>query len=1229
MAYTKEQAIELAKQTGMSELSAYVFVTKYCMHDGDKYYEATMEDVSNRHIDEMIKFESKRVKDKPALHNLRRSYKMLYEHWLPAGRIMYALGNKFDERATLMNCYVLEITEDSFNGMTDVVNEMMKTFAHGGGLGFELKLRPRGAKVSNTNVPSGGNIQFMHVLSSVTNMIEQNGRKGALMLTMSINHPDVMEFISSKEDKSKITHANISIWVTSKFMDLVVDLDNNPDVTWDTSFTDDMGRTFTRQYKVKELWDLFIKMNHSGAEPALLFKDAIHTSPSSVFPESKAISTNPCIVGSTKVAVADGRGFVSIEELAETGEDVLVHAYDNDLNRNVVKLMRHPRITGHNEKIYRVKFDNGTHVDVTGNHELLLSEGGYIRADKMKTGESIHIVNIFNEGFGKQILNKPNKYGDYRWVKPFDKPIMQEHRMVWESINGDIPNGYVVHHIDGDRLNNKIENLQLMTISEHSSHHMTEHNPMHHLNDPKGYSENMSKIMSGEGNPSYKGITNKELFEVGVKLAKSLGRPFGYKEFARHCKENNISMNMWNDMRMKEFGSPKEFCDKCNIDADIGYTEEDINMNYQVVEQKFKMVKLGYNTRYAPNTQGGTSVEVERVCEMCENKFWIKSYYREQGVCGISCANKLRYKKGEWVRSDKHKKKLDDDRQQKRIDQVKVYTELKMINEMVTKKKWMIGCKEKGIPSRLGKNSPFKTFAELRETAGDFNHRVVSIEIIGEDVVYNGTVDDVHNFYTSLGDGACINNLNCGEMPLPRGGSCNLNSFDLSSFVEYPFTDRAKFDFNKFRAMISVATRFADNIIDINMDKHALDIQKQVAMQGRRIGVGVMGVADMLIKMGLVYGSKESIDFLSKVMEMLKRSTVMASIELAEVRGMFTLLATSNKEKFNEFINHKYFKDLNLPENYLKLMRKSGIRNNGFNTVAPTGSIALSSGISSGIEPAFRFSYERTTLGGKYIVYHKSAEEYNNIYGKDAHLKNKAFVDSSQIKPHDRVMMQACVQKYVSESISSTVNLPKTATEKDVEQIYIDAYKNGLKGITVYVDGSREGVLNEKKDNNTSDAKLMVIGHDQNKWYVTYTLNSEGLPNTLFVMSDAKESKKLTLEVMEEFGNVAIDFGMSTDELNEINKRYSKKPNSIKIVRSIRTLLNLDVPITDIVSTIDSLENVTIGSFVYQVKKLLASFIDGHETGESCPQCKDDGLDNKLVHDNGCTICKSCGYSRC
>lgn len=312
----------------------------------------------------------------------------------------------------------------------------------------------------------------------------------------------------------------------------------------------------------------------------------------------------------------------------------------------------------------------------------------------------------------------------------------------------------------------------------------------------------------------------------------------------------------------------------------------------------------------------------------------------------------------------------------------------------------------------------------------------------------------------------------CAEEPLPAGGSCLLGSMNLSEFVVEPFTDNAIFDIEKFKACVEDCILGLNEVLEEGLSLHPLKQQQQSVSQYRQIGLGVMGIADMLIKLNIRYGSEESINLCDKISKRMLNSAVKKSALLAKERGPY--------EKYNEeaIFKSPFFIN-NIDENVKELVKKYGLRNSQILTIPPTGSISTMLGISGGIEPMFNISYTRKTetLHSQdvyYKVYTPIVKEYMNL--KDITDENELpniFVTAMSLKPEERIAMQATWQKYIDVSISSTINLPYEATIEDVYKIYMSAWENKLKGITIYRDGcERSGVLlNDKKSNKEKKVK--------------------------------------------------------------------------------------------------------------------------------------------------------------
>ena len=338
----------------------------------------------------------------------------------------------------------------------------------------------------------------------------------------------------------------------------------------------------------------------------------------------------------------------------------------------------------------------------------------------------------------------------------------------------------------------------------------------------------------------------------------------------------------------------------------------------------------------------------------------------------------------------------------------------------------------------------------------------------------------------------------CAEEPLPAGGSCLLGSMNLSEFVVEPFTKNAIFDMAKFKASVEECIQGLNEVLDEGLNLHPLEEQRKSVKEYRQIGLGVMGIADMLIKLNIRYGSKESIELCSRISKQMLNSAVKKSALIAKEKGAFSRY---NKEAIfssSFFIN-------NVDEDVKEIVEKYGLRNSQILTIPPTGSISTMLGISGGIEPIFNLSYTRKTetLHDKdvyYKVYTPIVKEYMNLNDiTDEKDLPDIFVTAMSLNPKERIAMQKAWQDYIDASISSTINLPYEATVEDVCNIYMDAWENKLKGITIYREGcKRSGVLlndKPKKEENIKrvDKKNVEIYEEKHEKFVCPECGNESI----------------------------------------------------------------------------------------------------------------------------------------
>lgn len=553
----------------------------------------------------------------------------------------------------------------------------------------------------------------------------------------------------------------------------------------------------------------------------------------------------------------------------------------------------------------------------------------------------------------------------------------------------------------------------------------------------------------------------------------------------------------------------------------------------------------------------------------------------------------------------------------------------------------------------------------------------------------------------------------CGEIPLCPYDSCRLLAINLYSYVENPFTQNAKFNFTKFKEHVMYAQRMMDDIIDLEMEKietiiakieadpetdevkaTELNLWKKIkdkTLQGRRTGVGTTAEGDMIAAMGLTYGTEEATKFSVEVHKTLALAAYRSSVMLASERGAFPVF-DYKREANNPFMNRLKEADAELYD----LMVKYGRRNIACLTIAPTGTTSILTQTTSGIEPVFLPVYKRRRKVNandkevrvdfvdesgdafeEYIVYHPKFITWMNINGievKDDYTQEQIDeivakspyykATSNDVDWLNKVRMQGAVQKWVDHSISVTINLPNDVSEEMVNQLYVEAWKSGCKGCTVYRDGSRSGVLislkNEKKKNTENaepspadengfvthkrpielDADVVRFQNNKEKWIAFIGLIG-GKPYEIFTgIADDDEgifcpksvSKGKIIKVIDENGQKRYDFqfmnkrGFKTT-IEGLSEKFN--PEFWNYAKLISGVLRYRMPIAQVLKLVGSLEldNQSINTWKVGVERALKKYLPNGEkaNGQTCPNCGQESL----VYQEGCLICTNCGTSRC
>lgn len=568
--------------------------------------------------------------------------------------------------------------------------------------------------------------------------------------------------------------------------------------------------------------------------------------------------------------------------------------------------------------------------------------------------------------------------------------------------------------------------------------------------------------------------------------------------------------------------------------------------------------------------------------------------------------------------------------------------------------------------------------------------------------------ESVPDSYADLGFRTVSTNP-CGEIPLCPYDSCRLLAINLYSYVVNPFTKEAYFDFDLFRKHVILAQRIMDDIIDLESEKiekilekidadpelmevkqserHLWEKIQKKTLQGRRTGVGITAEGDMIAALGLRYGTEEATDFAEKVQKMLALAAYRSSVEMAKERGAFDIYDAKREEK-NPFINRLREAD---PELYDDMV-KYGRRNIACLTIAPTGTTSLMTQTTSGIEPVFLPVYRRRRKVNpndaearvdfvdetgdafeEYIVFHHkfvtwmlangfsaskkyTQEEVEELVAKSPYYK----ATSNDVDWLQKVRMQGRIQKWVDHSISVTINLPADVTEELVNSLYVEAWKCGCKGCTVYRDGSRSGVLlstdnkkKKKEDCNCMqppvivatrprelEADVVKFQNNREKW-IAFVGLLNGRPYEIFtgladddegIMLPKNVSKGSIIKSYDEDGKKHYDFQFKNKRgykmtIEGLDGKFN--PEFWNYAKLISGVLRYGMPIDQVIKLVQGMElnNESINTWKNGVERALKKYLpNGMEAkGQKCPNCGHE----TLVYQEGCLICTNCGASRC
>lgn len=990
---------------------------------------------------------------------------------------------------------------------------------------------------------------------------------GALMLSLSIDHPDSPQFIASKEDLSKITGANISVKLTDSFMKAVINEEdyilkwpcyyNSRFIFEDTianlpynelaELTNDLGsvKVYVKKVKAKELWDSIIHHAWLSAEPGVLFWDTIiNNDPAGTYDEFKAISTNPCVIPSTTL-------------LTKTGFQPIINLVGQEIeiwNGNTWTLVK-PFKTSEKEKVFKVSFSDGTDLTCTAYHEFILSDNKRKELRNIKIGDKL---------------------------TKFSYPIIGNKKSNYELNNSLF---YTQGFFSGDG-----------TIAEE------EGRSTRYFIDLYGEKIKLLTYLNVE---KY-GTHDSENDKIRTIIKESLISP--YKDFVPESPNYEIEDRlMWLAGLLDSDGTLND------EGGSLAIASIDKNFLFKV---KSLLITLGIRSTIGINKEAKTKIIKEKTynCKTC---------YRL------------------------------------------------VISSFSVKQLMELGLETFRIP----------LIANPNRDAGRFL-QITAIEEAGESDTYCVTDDKNHS--------ALFNHImtgQCGEIPLPSKDSCRLIATNLFSIVNKPFTSEANINAEQLYKIFYMAQIIGDILVDLEIDAVQKIIDntsgseqqlwkeiQQMGIKGRRTGVGLLGLADLFAAMNKNYNDFTFAEF---IMKMKLQAELDATTDLAILNGHFPAYNPSNEYKNNLGQNNWYrFIQEEFPVQYER-MNRWGRRNISFSTIAPTGSISILAGVSSGCEPVFSLYYTRRkkcnpgeehdfvdTDGLKFknynvihptfikwfltkypessydILVNMKSEELDELIKTSPWYRNT----SAEINSEDRVKLQSILQKYTTHSISSTINLPEETTENVISDIYEQAYLLGCKGVTVYRDNSRSGILVKQQLPVLQDRPLeltcrVVRFKNERKNWIAFVGIINGKPYEIFSgVNDIDELPipsyiesgtifKIKTETGSRYDFSYIDKYGYSNTVGGLNRIFDKE--FWNYARFVSALLREGIQVENIIKIIEKLEftNKGMNNWKSGIIRSLKVFVpDGTKAvGSICDNCNS----TNIVYEGGCMICKDCGSSHC
>ncbi len=1005
-------------------------------------------------------------------------------------------------------------------------------------------------------------------------------------------HPDIEEFITVKQDLSKINGANLSVCVSDAFMEAV-----KADKDWDLVYPDIADKDYDAKWngeidewkklgkkvvvyktvKAKELWDLICTAAWQSAEPGLHFMERSNKRSNTHYFE-RLVATNPCLTGDSWVHTIHGpqqiKDLIGKQFVAKVnGEEYLSGSkgFFQTGTKDVIKLQT--------KEGYSLRLTTNHLIKKVTHKTRYALTSEWVEAGKLIPGDSI-------------VLNDHRKSAEWKGQYTFDE-------------------GYLMGLLLGDGTI-KVDKA-ILSVWQSRQKQFEKEGPRAVMQQVLQVTQQMPHRSDFAG---WTNIADRREYRLSLKAIKDLAEELGI--YAGNKKLTSAVEK-----------ASSNFC--------RGLLRGFFDTDGSVQGSQSK----GVSVRLAQSDE----VSLETAQRMLLRLGIASQLYKNRRAAGS--------------------KLLPNGRGGRSVYKIKAQHELVISGENLLR-----------FAATIGFSDTDKE-RKLNDLLGGYK-RVLNKEnfLATVDIVTNDGIEDVFDVQIPGVNAFDANGLyvhNCGEQPLGPWAVCNLGAMNLSAYVKGDDLSKDKageFDYENFRKDVKVAMRMLDNVID--QTYYFFKENEKCAKDIRRTGLGIMGLGDALIKMQLGYGSEASLPVLHKIFATLRDSAYEASVDIAKEKGAFP--------KFNKVKYLQGYHIQNLPKKIQQGISTYGIRNAVLLTIAPTGTTSLVSGVSSGVEPVYEFSFKRTWRGGEEIMYHPLFEDW-----KKAHPDEKRpsyFVSANDLTPMEHVKVQAVAQEYIDSSISKTVNAPNSHTVEDVKTLYMAAYDYGLKGVTYMRDGSRQGVLErlpEKKE--IVEAPIVVqqpalpimpvIVRPQKVEGTTYRAETP-VGETFITINHIPDTKE-PFEVFVTIGKSGSDVGAMAEALGRLislNLRLNGMLAPRERVRQIVAQLtgiggarSVGFGINKVRSLPDAIAKVLSQHFGFAVngkvedKKVIEEVVtNGVIPGEIhaetasaplthaphaeqlsltpssntslfdiCPECGT----GSFAYEEGCKKCYSCGYSEC